>query len=447
MQGITLGKDARCTRLPVLEDPSDPESRLISLNVAVIPAVSRNPAPDPVFFIPGGPGEAATESFIGVSSAFEGIWQKRDIVLVDQRGTGGSNPLECTFADAEESDDPAQVSAEIEQCLQELDADPRFYTTTVAMRDLDRVRQALGYEQINLYGGSYGTRAALEYMRLYPDRVRTAILDGVAPPEWTLGPDAPADAQAALDALFDRCAKQPDCQQAFPNLPEEFAALAEELENGPVTVELNHPVSGQPTTYELNHLSFANTIHQLTYTPETAAMLPLLIHTAYAQDNFSRIAALVLSNNETLMESMSVGMRYSVMCAEDVPFYPEAIPARSYMSGELFDVFRTVCQTWPRGKLETGYKQPVRSDVPTLLISGENDPATPPENAVLAARSLPNSLHVIAPGMGHINIFRGCIPSLAETLIDTGTTNGLDAACVNSILPPPFFINFNGPTP
>jgi pimeloyl-ACP methyl ester carboxylesterase len=450
--GVGAQKEARCGKLEVFEDRQAGAGRRIELNVAVIPAVSRSPAPDPIFFLAGGPGEAATEAFLPLLSAFERIHQKRDIVLVDQRGTGGSHPLECD-TDTEETgdgqDDPEAAKKMAGACLEKLDANPRLYTTAIAMDDLDDVRQALGYAQINLYGASYGTRAALAYLRQHPQHVRAVILDGVAPPNWTLGPDAAADGQQALQALFDRCAAQAACQTAFPDLPQEFAGLLAQLEAQPAVVALEHPVSGEPVTYTMSAETFGSIIHSLSYVPETAALLPLMIHQGYAQGDLRRLAAASLSNSQAMGESLSNGMRFSVICAEDVPFYPAAseAPAAGYLGSFVPDTFREICQAWPRGDIPAGFKDAVASDAPVLILSGGADPVTPPENGELAARALPNSRHVVLDGMGHVNIFRGCLPGLAADFIEQGSAAGLDLSCAQAIQPLPVFTNPNGPPP
>lgn len=445
--GSTLRLDARCGQLEVFENREAKSGRTIALNIAVIPAISRNPIPDPLFFIPGGPGEAATESYLIVYAAFNRLNQKRDIVLVDQRGTGGSHALECSMEDEQNGAVEDSTEEVVSACVNSLDADLRFYTTQIAMQDLDQVREALGYPQINLYGASYGTRAALEYLRQFPQNVRTVILDGVAPPNWLLGPSTSADGQRAIQAIFERCQKEPACSQAFPNLADEFEALLTQIDRLPVEVQLDHPLTGEPTTYTLDRDTFTNVIHLLSYTPETAVLLPLLIHSTYAEQDFRRFAAQALSTFTNLEQSISNGMRFSVVCAEDVPFYPANSDAQGYLGDFVFTAFQDICAYWPVEPVSPDFHKAVQSDSPVLLLSGEADPVTPPSNAELAAETLSNSQHWIVPGMGHINIYRGCIPNLATDFIEKGDFEGIDAACVQNIAPMPIFVNFNGPLP
>lgn len=439
--------DARCGHLEVYENRQTNSGRKISLNIAVIPAISRNPLPDPLFFIPGGPGEAATESYILIYAAFNRLNQKRDIILVDQRGTGGSNPLECAMESAGEGSNADDTKAVVDECVAQLDGDLSFYTTQYAMQDLDEVRRALGYPQINLYGASYGTRAALDYVRQFPDKVRTLILDGVAPPNWVLGPTTAADGQAALDAIINRCQTETACAEAFPNLSQEFQSLLSMIEESPVEVELDHPLTGKPTSFTLDRDTFANAVHLLSYTPETAVLIPLLIHSTYEEQDFRRFAAQAMTTFDTLDQSISNGMRFSVLCAEDVPYYPPQATTQGYLGNFVVDTFSEVCTYWPTQPVSPSFHEAVVSDVPVLLLSGEADPATPPSNGELAAQTLSNSQHWIIPGMGHINIYRGCIPNLANDFIEQAGFEGIDSSCVQEIASMPIFVNFNGPIP
>lgn len=445
---LPLRLGARCGKLAVYEDRAAGIGRQIELNIALIPAISRNPAGDPIFFIPGGPGEAATQSYPVLASAFERLNQKRAVILVDQRGTAGSNPLRCQAFDELEGagEDSQALQKALADCLNALEADPALYTTAIAMDDLDQVRAALGFETINLYGASYGTRAALAYLRQYPNRVRTVILDGAAPPNWTLGPSTAADAQRALESIFERCAGDIACRAAFPNLAVEFQSLVEILEQ-PARVTVADPVSGEFSEFELTVEFLTSAIHALSYTPETVALLPLIIHTAANQQDYSLLAAQALAVFHNINESISSGMRLSVICAEDVPFYITQPAQPGYLGDSVVEGLREACKFWPHGTIPADFHTPVHSDVPVLILSGEADPVTPPANGELAAQTLPNSLHIITPGQGHINLFRGCIPDLATTFVETGSFQGLDTTCVEQIEPLPFFINFSGPIP
>ncbi len=454
--GQPLRLPAQCATLEVPEDPNNPEGRQISLNIAVIPAISRSPAPDPLFFLSGGPGQAATETFPQISTAFDPITQKRDIVLVDQRGTGKSNPLTCPQTEEQALDsDPSdeELRATIEACLAEIEqkADPALYTTPIAMHDLDLVRQALGYGQINLYGVSYGSRAALTYLKLYPDNVRALILDGVVPQDEPLGLEVAADAQRALELIFARCAADEACNQAFPDIAGEFDRLLEQLRQSPVEVSLPDPTTGENRTITFSDAELATVVRLNSYAPETAALLPLMIHRAAAEQDYAPLAAQYLIVVDQLETSINEGMHNSVICSEDIPFITdeaaEQATAGTYLGDLQISQLRKICELWPTGELPEGFKEPVISDVPTLLLSGEADPVTPPENAEQVAEGLPNSLSLVASGLGHNVVFRGCLPRLIEDFIEAGSVDGLDTACVERIQPAPFFLDFTGPTP
>jgi pimeloyl-ACP methyl ester carboxylesterase len=442
---------AECGTLTVYEDRATQSGQQINLHIAVLKARSRTPAPDPLFFLTGGPGQAATESYLQLSYAFAEISRDRDIVLVDQRGTGQSNPLTCPVTDSDEILTGEALKEWIRACRDQLAGNPRYYTTSLAMDDLDDVRRALGYDQINLYGVSYGTRAALTYLRQYPQYVRTVLLDGVVPSDEALGPKVAPAAQRALDMLFARCESDEACHAAFPDLRAEFESLAAQRAEKPVTVTLAHPVTGESTEVTLAHDSFVTTIRLLTYAPETVSLLPLLIHTAYAAADFSLLAAQTLLVTDSLESSISEGMGYSVLCSEDEPFFTEAqaeaAGAGTYLGDMQTEQLRVICAEWGRGDVPADFKKPVRSDVPVLLLSGEADPVTPPENGAHAAETLTNSLHLIAPGQGHNVIGRGCLPRVAADFVTGGTLTNLQTGCVADIQPAPFFVNFSGPQP
>jgi pimeloyl-ACP methyl ester carboxylesterase len=468
MPGTAFTIDARCGTLPVHEDPASQSSRsggrsggrTIDLAIAVIPAVSKNPQHDPLFMLAGGPGQSALETFPIIVPVFERLHQKRDIVLVDQRGTGGSNPLRCpedeTVKLPGEEGDPQEAARLTRACLESLAADTRLYTTAAFVADLDQVRQALGYEQVNLIGISYGTRVALDYQRQFPQHTRTVTLDSVNPLDWELGPYNPDNAQRALDLIFARCAADTACQNAFPDLQARFAGLLAGLEREPEIVSLSHPVTGELTQVKLTPSSLASAIQMLSYAPETVALIPLLIHTTAERGDFSLLAAQYLLVNDSLGQSIYDGLYLSVLCAEDAPFYPaapggtappaSAAMAASYLPDHTADLARQ-CALWPHAEIPAAFKEDPRSEVPTLLLSGEADPITPPGNGNQVQAGLANSLHLVIPGSGHNVLFRGCLPKVITSFIESGSEKGLDTACVQEIKPAPFLLNFNGSRP
>jgi pimeloyl-ACP methyl ester carboxylesterase len=439
---------AECGVLDVLEDRANPSGPRIHLAVARIPAVSRTPRPDALFLLAGGPGQAATQAFLPTISAFDRIRQDRDIILVDQRGTGSSNPLTCPAQDPLAPDPtPAQMAAEIKACLSGLHADPRHYTTRDFTADLDQVRDNLGYAQIDLLGVSYGTRVALDYLRAYPQHVRSVVLDGVAPPEWPIGADAPANAQRAMQAILSRCAADTACHTAFPSLDDDFTSLFAALDRQPQILTLPDPATGEPVQLNLTHARAAAALDTLSYSAQTAALIPLLVHIAAAGD-FSHLAAQYLVIQRQMREGLADGLYLSVVCAEDVPFYPSfpTAPPPSYLP-DGSTVLRAECAVWPHAGQPAALRQPLHSDVPVLLLSGSADPVTPPENAARVAQTLGNSLQLVAPGLGHNVVFQGCLPRLTAEFIAQASPTGLDASCVSAIRPDPFFLTFSGPMP
>ncbi len=457
--GLPTRVEAQCGSLAVPEDRANPAGRQITLNIAVIPAVSRRPAPDPLFFLSGGPGQAATETYPQLAFALDEINRKRDIVLVDQRGTGKSNPLHCPPSEGET--DFGDLSSEalnalrerlIKECLVELEkkADLRFYTTTIAMADLDAVRAALGYDQINLYGVSYGTRAALTFLQQYPQHTRAVILDGVAPQDWDIGLYFARDGQRALDLIFERCATDAACHSAFPNIRAEFDELLTALDATPVKLSLPHPVTGKLTDLTLTRETVVGSVRLMSYATESVTLLPLLIHTAQADHDYRPLAAQALQATGDVGEAISDGLQYTVLCAEDIHFtHTEAGQANagSYVGDLVTDILLQACARWPAGDVPASFKAPVTSDAPVLLLSGEADPVTPPANAERAAQTLPNSLHLVASGQGHNVIFRGCLPRIAKDFLEQGSIKDLDTACAQTIKAPPFFVDFTGPKP
>jgi len=440
--------EARCGRLAVWEDWHSRRGKQLSLRVAVIPATGRTPAPDPLFLLAGGPGQAATEAFPATLAAFARVNRTRDLVLVDQRGTGGSGALRCPSA--QQSLTLAEVQAAVGRCARTLRVDPRFYLTPAAVADLDAVRAALGYQRINLYGASYGSRVALDYLRTHGAYARTAILDGVVPTDWNLGETAATDAQRALDHLFGRCRADAECRGAFPNLEEEFAALFTRLGVRRLPLAVAQPATGAPLPLVIDRDGLAGTVRLLSYTAETAALLPLLIHQAHSRNDYAPLAVQARLVGGELSDGFSDGLYYAVTCAEDAPFLDRrslAASAKGTYAGVAAAASVLACAAWPGPPAERTFKAPVRSAVPVLMLSGAADPVTPPANAERAGRTLANSRALVAPGQGHIVAVRGCAPQLIDRFVQAGSFADFDGSCLARTAPTPFFIDFAGPAP
>ena len=441
--------EARCGWLSRPEDPAEPNGAAINLRLAVIPALSPTARPDALTVINGGPGGSSVDMYADMVATFAAIRRERDILILDQRGTGASNPLDCERleqADLDESE--ASIRAATEACLAELPGDPRFYTTSIAVQDLEAARQALGYEALNVYGVSYGTRVAQHYARRYPALVRTLIIDGVAPPEIPLGPNAALNAERTLSRLFERCRNDPACSDRFPDLTMQVENLDQRLGNEPVQVSVAHPVSGVLTELEVTRNHLLITLRMLSYAPETARLIPLIIDEAASNKNYVPLASNALRVEKELTGAIRFGMHNSVICTEDVPFFGEldiAALEATYIGPQQAQSLVTICETWPAGPMDDDLRQPLTVAVPTLILSGEEDPITPPEYGDMAHAALPNSQHLVGGGQGHGVIGRGCFPRLAAEFIDAGSLEGLASDCVDRLAHPSFFLNLMGP--
>lgn len=437
--------DARCGVLTVPEDRANPTGRQIDLHVAVIPAIKRNPEPDALFLLAGGPGQSAIETFPAMIPMMFTVHEDRDIVLVDQRGTGESNPLRCVDLEDESLDEEEALQI-LKSCPDTLDADLRFYTTEIAMTDLDEVRASLGYETINLYGASYGTRAALTYLRMFPERVRTATLDAVVDPEFVLFMDAAEDGQAALDSFFARCESDESCKTTFPNLRSEFEEMLGRVEGNPKEITIPHPLTHKPLELTVTRQMITNMVFNTLYVPDLVATLPLSIHAAYAEENYVPLISQAFLVNAGLYD----GMFYAVACTEDAPLIsPDEATKRSEGSvfGDRTVDFAEICAEWPVGTVSPEFREPIASNVPVLILSGEVDPITPPIHANKIAESMTNEVHLVFPGMGHGNLSNRCTSNLFADFIEKASIDGLDTSCVEKIQPPPFFVDFSGPRP
>lgn len=447
------GVKARCGVLQRHVNPDDPSSPLLDLSVAVVPALSLDPEPDPLVPIAGGPGGASTEFYVGWSRAFEKIRRNRDIVLMDQRGTGKSARLDCEFGDEViEGQLSSEETIELTQrCLDALPYDPRYFTTSVAVRDLEALRIALGYDELNLYGSSYGTRVAQHYLRRYPQSTRSAILDGVAPPQIGLGPAIATEAQKALDNIFSRCAESAPCKRRFPGLAAAFAELQRQLTAEPRAVSLPDPLTGEMDTFTFGALEMAGALRLLSYNPATIALMPLLIDQAL-EGNYQPLAAQFVMVAESMSDQLALGMHNAVICTEDAPYFDgESISddelELTYIGPVMVDALRDICSVWPAGVIDEEFKEPVTTETPVLLLSGEADPVTPPHFAELALVDMDNARHITGKNQGHGLAIQGCMPDITAKFVETASVADLDDDCIFRMHAMPFFLNFSGPAP
>ena len=440
---------ARCGAYEVFENRVTKRGRKIALNIVMLPALSARRQPDALFILAGGPGQAATDNAGFYARVFARVREERDIVLVDQRGTGKSNPLGCDlYGDSLQGPlgDLLPPNA-INKCRAEWEkrADLRYYTTPIAMDDLDEVRAVLGYEQIDLFGTSYGTRAAQVYIRRYPNRVRSVILKGITPMAQILPYAIARDAQRALDKVFEECEKDEACSKNFPNFRGEFAAVLKRFEKGPVSVQVVNPNTGQKDKVELSRGAIATTIRSLMQSTGTIAQLPMIIHQSFAND-YSSLVRAVSSLRLGFSKSVSVGMFLSVINTEDLPATDAKTVERessgTFMGDHYYQQVAAAARVLPKGEVLRGYHRPVRSTVPALLISGYLDPATPPEGGDDVARHLPNSRHiVIRYGSHSYTGLSPCVDQIMSDFIKSGSVKRLDVSCSDQIHQTPFQVS------
>ena len=439
------GTSAVCGTLEVPEDRADPAGRVIELQVVVIPASTPAPAADPVFFLTGGPGGAATEGWASAASMFPAVHDDRDIVLVDQRGTGGSNELVLPSRDVPDLP-PAERREWLERwaagAIEDLPGDLRFYTSATAAEDLDDVRAALGYAAIDLYGSSYGATLAQYYLRQHEDRVRAVVLDSGTLVDVPILEVMAARSQEALDRVLARCRADAECHAAYPDPERDLRTALHRLSRDPVEMEAVDYRSGEQVV--LTDGSLAGQVHELLMTGQSGE-IPWLVHLT-ADGELEPLTGLVL---EALREPdpTTLGVFWSIECAEawaahDAERMAEA-GGDSYYLPAMLDAARNLdlgCSLMPRVPVPPDDGRPVRSDVPVLLLNGTLDPQDPPANVADAAVELPNSLTITAPQahtFGHL----GCVPDVVAAFLDAATVEGLDTSCIDELTPPSFTIS------
>ncbi|HNP65828.1 MAG TPA: alpha/beta hydrolase, partial [Woeseiaceae bacterium] len=385
--------------------------------------------------------------------AFETVRRNRDILLIDQRGTGESATMNCEFdEDLIEGDFSVELTIEYtEQCLDELTYDPRFFTTSIAVDDIEAVRDALGYPALNLYGVSYGTRVAQHFARRFPASTRTIIIDGVVPPQLSLGPEIALESQKAVDSILARCANDDACNEQFPGIAKTFAGIVAELKSAPVTIQVPDPSTGRLQELSFGSGELATAVRLLAYHPNSIALLPLLIDEA-GKGNFVPLGSQFMMTMISMGDALALGMHNAIMCTEDVPFYdPDSIDydglEATYMGALQMNALQAICSIWPAGPIDEGFKAPLDTDLPVLLLSGDADPITPTRYADLAAVKLRNARHLIGAHQGHGQLGVGCTPRLIAKFVESADPAALDASCLERSFVMPFFLDFSGPRP
>lgn len=428
-----VDEEVFCGRYEVYENRAAETGREIGLNIVALPAKTPNVAPDPLVFLAGGGVAPATRYARYFSRAFPDLRQHRDILLIDQRGSGASNPLECELptdpANAEYRDEARFLEA-VRRCRGKLErkADLRYYTTPVAMDDLDEVRAWLGYPRLNLYGVSYGTQAAMVYLRQHPQRVRSVVLQGVVPLDVSMWLEFPRSSQKALDQVFAACARQQGCHDAFPNLADEFSSLLKRLAEKPLRVKVSEAETSQKVEVPIDAEILRRFVADTLYSAARIQDLPLLIHLTHAGD-YRPLARKLASRGES---GIPKGVYLSIVCNEEMHFDAAALPAAvaDTFMGE-FRIGRELlaCGEWTRGWLPKDYWAPVQSSVPALILTGALDSVTPPRYGERVVRSLTNSRHLVLPGRAH-NDTDPCVSEIIQDFVAAGGLEDLDTSCL-----------------
>ena len=431
-----------CGSVEVWENRVLKSGRKLALKVMVLPSTAEHPAADAFVPLAGGPGQSAIEAYplTGYTNA---IRKTRDVVLLDQRGTGGSAPLLCDLRDPENVQQTIgeEIPAErLHACREKLEkiADLTQYTTSIFADDLDEVRAALGYQKIDVFGGSYGTRAALVYLHRHGDHVRTMGLEGVVPPEYRIPMSFSHALQGSIDQVIARCAADERCNKAYPKLHEEFLAILDRLDKSPAQVELTTAKGKQAVV--ISHGVFVADLRPVLYVPQAINQLPYILHKAYEGD-WSVYASVAAQMRGAIDKSINRDLALSVSCSEDIPGMTEAM-IRSDTDGTYLGDFQVrqyqrACGEWAHGNVPADFHAPIRSDVPALLISGALDPATPPDVSKDEARNLSHSQVVLLPNGTH-GSGSACVDGIISAFVDTAVK--VDASCVDSMKLGDFFV-------
>ena len=451
LQGID--EKLLCGQLTVFENRQTRVGRTINLNVVVLPAFDQKTKGEPLFDLAGGPGAASTDGVNFYAKDGRGYRRRHDVVLVDQRGTGKSNGLNAKTQAKRPQDFltemyPVNYVKNLRQILEQR-ADLTQYTTSIAMDDLDDVRAWLGYDRINLIGLSYGTRAALVYMRQHPERVQTVTLIGVAPTYLRMPMYHAQAAARAMDLLLQQCEQDAQCHEAFPQIRDDWTNVLAQLEREPARVEYSPSDKSGPVMLEVQQGVFAEKIRTWMYGREQASRVPLIIHQA-AHGDFGPFLREAIG--PSIPDFIADGMYLSVTCAEDVPFIDQEEAAR-LNAGNPFGNYRVFQQTracgmWPHGEIPVDFREPVSSNIPVLIFSGNMDPVTPPQRGEEVAHYLPNSRHVIIPQAGHgVDGLTEpeCVDRIIMEFMEKGDAKRLNVSCVERMAPPPFVTKVASP--
>jgi pimeloyl-ACP methyl ester carboxylesterase len=423
----------------------------IDIHFAVLPAINPLHRQEAVLAFAGGPGQSAFDAAATFAHILRYARESRDILLVDQRGTGKSGLLQCDgrdltsqFALDENSMDMAAMARQDTRlCRDKLQVDLSHYTTVAAAADFEAVRLALGYQQLHLYGGSYGTRMAQEYMRQYPSAVLTATLDGVVPFNQSFGAMGAAS-DASLEAVYAYCDASPECRQQFPAARAQLQQLQQTLTKRTISTTVRHPRTFELIELKLTRAKLQQALRFALYSNRYRALIPMVVEQATRGD-YSALVGLMLAQD--FAADLSVGVNFAVVCGEDRPFWTaqrQAEFAQSYLGQSWLQGAESSCDVWQVKPVAADYTAPLQTDTPVLLLSGGLDPVTPPDWAELAMAKMRNARHLVAPHATHIVASQSCAPKLISQFINQQSAAELDERCLHQELRKAFLTNANG---
>lgn len=429
------GARAECGQLMVPENRTTGQGRRIPINVIVLRAEQPG-AKTALFLLAGGPGQGSTSMTPTANGWMGPLRASMDVVLMDQRGTGGSNPLAC---ETDIAANPALAFGHvrdpevIRKCLAALEprADLTQYTTDAAVADMEELRVRLGYTTIALYGGSYGTRIAQEYLRRHPDHTKAVVIDGVLP--FDVG--GPLSYARSLDGSIDRmlanCRAEAACRQANPNLAADLAAILKRLDQAPAKTTVR-PQTGSPVPVTISRGDFLYAIRGMLYNPGAQNEVPPMITHAAATGDLSAFAQRYWARAVSMTRSISYGMHLSVLCPEDVNVLTDsqvkAETGTTRIGSYIVDEYRNACALWPKATVARDFRTPVTARVPVLLVSGKYDPVTPPEFGDRIAKSLPLARTIVVSASGHGSA-AGCPRAAALYVLAEGMFDGMPEVC------------------
>ncbi|ARD43757.1 alpha/beta fold hydrolase [Colwellia sp. PAMC 21821] len=442
-----IRQQVQCGTLVTPENYEKPDGVQIDINFVVLPAIDNSKEKLPLMFLAGGPGQAATELASHIYRGFNEIRKTRDLILIDQRGTGKSHALQCE--DSLEVDPytslPEDFSiTDIEQCIAQLTGDLSQYNSENSIRDFDAVRAALDHQQVHIYGGSYGTRAGLVYMRMFPVSLKSVVLDSVGPIEVPIGLFGKSAEQSFIK-LIENCQNETSCAGHYPDLAKEFSAITDKLLQAPVTVEIAHPRLGTNTAFTISNDKFISAIQMQLYSMETRSLVPLLIHQAYL-GNYKPLAGLIAQGEGGM--GIYIGLHFNIVCNEDYPKISADMKAddadNSFAKGMSLVMVGKVCSAWPKYQPSNEFYQTVTADIPTLIMSGELDPVTPASNGEKSHVNLPNSHHIISKNNAHIVASTTCGITIVNEFLEKQAPKELDESCLEEIPDESFMVGLNG---